>query len=260
MFGALILIITSLSACGDDPGQGGSGMVEDALEPDVVDSLDALPFEDLPVYTACGKRPVLFVHGINGSSANWETMVERLVEDGWPLDELYLFDAEDPAWGCNVDNAAAIEILVQEIIDETGSERVDIVAHSMGTISSRHFIMGLGGLEQVNTYVTLGGMHHGLSAPCDAPDILREAVCVWMELCESGEFMEQLNVAPATPGPMHWISMYGTADETVPNESSHLDGAENIVFEAVEHSGENGLLEAQEVYEEVRRVLQYPCW
>jgi hypothetical protein len=70
-------------------------------------------------------------------------------------------------------------------------------------------------------------------------------------------FIAALNEDPITPGPAIRVSFYGEADSTVPNESSFLEGAENESFPGVEHSGANGLLEAEAVYLEVRRVLGY---
>ncbi len=211
------------------------------------------------VLPACDEeRHVVFVHGINGEPANFDVLIARLIEDGWPAESLHTFAAADASWGCNIDNAAAIAELVQTIIDETCQPRIDLVAHSMGTLSSRYFVKNLGGLHQVNTYLTLGGMHHGLLSPCFAPEFL--GVCVWQELCLSGEYLGQLNADPATPGELNWVSIYGTADATVPNDSSHLEGAENILIEGAEHDGENGLLQRMDAYEEVKRVLHYPCW
>ena len=201
------------------------------------------------------RRPVVLVHGVNGSSDNYAAMIPRLVADGWPEDWIFAFDAKDPSWGCNVDNAADIASLVEHAMAATCTSRVDLVAHSMGTLSSRYFVKNLGGTEVVNTYVTLGGMHHGLSSSCWAPDFL--GVCVWQEICKTGPFVAQLNAPPATPGELHWVSIYGTADESIPNDSSHLDGAENIVMDGVTHVG---LLEDEATYEEVKRVLGYPCW
>lgn len=202
-------------------------------------------------------QPIIFVHGVDGSSSNYDVMIARLIVDGWPEDYLYAFDAADPKWGCNVDNAVAISQLVQEVMAETGHGRVDLVAHSMGSMSSRHYMKNLGGHELVNTYVTLGGMHHGLSFPCWSPQGWQ---CTWDELCGTRGFLTQLNSEPVTPGNAYWVSIYGTADDTVPNDSSHLEGAENISIEGVEHSGTNGLLEHEDAYLEVRRVLEYPCW
>jgi triacylglycerol lipase len=205
--------------------------------------------------TCAPLRPVVLVHGINGSSANYDTIAARLVDAGWPPEFVYLFDAEDPSWGCNLNNAGAIAALVDQAMAETCEPRIDLVAHSMGALSSRYFVKNLGGTELVNNYATLGGMHHGVTSACFAPDFL--GVCVWQEICEWGDFVGQLDEPPATPGELNWISIYGTADETIPNDSSHLDGAENVVMEGVDHVG---LLEDEATWEELLRVLTYPCW
>ncbi len=210
------------------------------------------------VRPACAEvRPIVFVHGINGRADEWDPVVARLEADGWPPELLFRFEAEDPSWTCNVDNAEAIGELIEEIRGDTCHPQVDLVAHSMGGVSSRYFMKNLGGDAVVSTFVTLGTMHHGLGSPCLAPEFL--GVCVWQELCESGEFMRQLNEAPAVTQGAWWVSIYGTADPTVPNESSHLQGAENISLEGVEHVGPDGMFEREEVYAEVLRVLRYPC-
>lgn len=255
------------AAAGADAGEPGSAdaplpgpEVHDAaaeVEPDA--AADTGPADATGCPMSCSaRRPLVLVHGINGSPANFDVMAARLVADGWPEDWVVRFAAADPAWGCNVDNAAALAALVEEVRRATCQARVDIVAHSMGTLSSRYYVKNLGGSERVNTYVTLGGMHHGLLSPCFAPDFL--GVCVWKELCQWGEYITQLNADPATPGALHWVSIYGTADETVSNESSHLEGAENIAIEGAEHDGVNGLLQREDAYAEVLRVLGYPCW
>ncbi len=254
--------------CANLTGWDSVCLYEEAPAETECESLDgdlcAIGFECLagacePIMPECSdQRPVLLVHGVNGSSADYDVMVDRLIADGWPEDEVFVFDAVDPSWGCNRDNADAIQELVADILETTCHPRIDLVAHSMGTLSTRYFIKNLGGTELVNTYVTLGGMHHGLSSACWAPDFL--GVCVWQEICESGDFVDQLNDFPSTPGELNWVSIYGTADDTIPNDSSHLGGAENIVIEGAEHSGANGLLEREDAYLEVLRVLQYPCW
>ena len=212
----------------------------------------------MPECSDTGTRPILLVHGINGSSDNYAVMVQHLIDAGWAEEDIYLFDAEDPSWGCNEDNAHAIQALVDSILADTCEPRIDLVAHSMGVVSTRHYLKFLGGSDVVNTYVTLGGMHHGEFWSCLKPDWID--VCVWNEICESGEFMTALNEDPAVPGELHVVSIYSTIDESMPAETSQLDGAENIVFDDVEHSGPNGLLERDDVFAEVLRVLQYPCW
>jgi triacylglycerol lipase len=198
--------------------------------------------------------PVLFVHGINGSAADFATLMERLVADGWPQERLMARTFESPGWGCNVDNAVTLQAWAQELMDSTGATRVDVVAHSMGSLSSRQWVKNLGGTAMVNTYISLGGMNHGLSSPCLSP----LPVCVWKELCSTGELVTALNDPPATPPPTRWVVIYSDGDDTVPADSSPLEGAENIMVPGVEHDGPMGLQQSLPVYEQVKRVLQYP--
>lgn len=202
--------------------------------------------------------PVVFIHGIDGDASNWDVVIDRLIADGWPADQLYAHTFDDPSWGCNVDNAATIAVWVDAVLAETGADRINLVAHSMGTLSSRYFVKHLGGTDVVNTYATLGGMHHGLLSSC-SPDFPGKP-CVWDEICTNGDYVADLNADPSTPGALNWVSIYGTADTTVPNWSSELDGAENLPIEGVEHFGPTGLLEDEATYGELSRVLGYPRW
>lgn len=215
---------------------------------------DAAPVADADV-PAEERAPILFVHGINGELANFDVLIGRLIADGWSPDRLFAYTFDDPSWGCNVDNAESIDAWVTSILQSTGAAKIRIVAHSMGTLSSRRFIKVLGGSERVELYVTMGGMHHGLASSC-SPDFPLKP-CVWSELCESQEYIAELNTAPLTPGDFPWVSIYGTADSTVPNASSILEGAENISLEGVEHAGADGLLEHDDAYAELLRVLNY---
>ncbi|MFA6034482.1 MAG: hypothetical protein WC889_16405, partial [Myxococcota bacterium] len=124
--------------------------------------------------------PVLFVHGVNGDKSNFDTMIGRFIADGWPADRLFAYTFSDPKLGCNIDNAATIQGRVAAILVKTGAARIDLVAHSMGSISSRYYMKNLGGAAAVKTYATLGGMHHGLWSPCLSPKGMQ---CTWDELC-----------------------------------------------------------------------------
>ncbi|MCA9665001.1 MAG: hypothetical protein KC503_05410 [Myxococcales bacterium] len=260
MVALLCAALLATSGCSDDAAPASADLAADLARADAAGpTVDTAPAGDqaTPVDSAKAlPRPVVFVHGINGSAKDFDVMIQRLVADGWAAERLSALTYADPSWGCNVDNAAALRRHVQDVMKKTGAQRIDLVAHSMGTLSSRYFIKNLGGGGVVNTYLTLGGMHHGLSSPCLSPF----DVCVWKELCASGPFIAQLDADPATPGKLNWVSMFGTGDTSVPNDSSRLDGAENISFPDVEHSGAKGLLEDLAVYAEVKRVLQYPDW
>ncbi len=227
-----------------DPADAGSA----AQEP--VPSADAGPADA----AAALPDPVVFVHGVKGSSADFKVMIDRLVSDGWPRERLVALDFADPQWGCNADNAVTIKTNVDLLRAKTGAARVDLVAHSMGSLSSRRYVRDLGGKDAVATYVTLGGMHHGLDSSCLNP----LPVCTWEELCGTKPYLVALNTAPVTPGPAKWVSIFSKTDETVPAASAHLDGAENIELDGIDHSGKSGLLERPEAYAQVKRVLTHP--
>lgn len=220
---------------------------------------DAMPTPDqgvIPDAPASARQlPILFVHGINGEAANFDALKARLVTDGYPANLLYAYTFENAGQtGCNVDHAASIQGWVNEIMTANGVDKINVVAHSMGTLSSRYFVKMMGGADKVERFITLGGMHHGLTSSC-AGMSLPFAPCTWAELCETGAFITSLNAAPATPGELYWVSIAGTSDTTVPNASSHLDGAENITIPSITHTG---LLDDPATYTEIERVLAYP--
>lgn len=196
---------------------------------------------------------IVFVHGLNGKGANWDTMVERFKADGWPEDRLLAGSYQDASWGCNGTNALELADWVNTL-EGRGAKHIAIVAHSMGGLSSRYYLQRLGGTESVDTVVTLGTMHHGLLTACLAPF----DVCVWQEVCASGLFLADLNTAPATPGPTKWVSIFGRADAIVPAESSRLFGAHNVELEGIGHDGEKGLQNDAAVYEKVKAALGLP--
>ncbi len=231
-----------------------------AVQADAESFADAQTFEDASLPSDAGevlpdaKNPVVFVHGINGSSADFQVMLDRLVADGWPREQLYAITFEDPRWGCNADNAEVVRMTVDRALMETGAAKVDLVAHSMGTLSSRHYLKNLGGFDKVDTYVTLGGLYFGNELSCLNP----LPVCVWQELCPTKEFLMALNAEPPFSGDGYFVSICSRTDDTATLETCHFDVSENIEVDGVDHAGANGLLEHADVYPHVIRVLQYP--
>lgn len=196
---------------------------------------------------------IVFVHGIAGAGSNWDPLIARFEQDGWPADRLIARSYANPSWGSNVDNAAQLAQWVQELRDR-GAQHIAVVAHSMGGLSSRYYLQRLGGTASVEVFVTLGTMHHGLLSACLSP----VAVTVWQELCLAGTFVTDLNTAPATPGPTRWISIFSSGDRIVSTESSRLQGAQNIEFEGIGHDGAEGFQRSAVVYQRLRESLGAP--
>jgi pimeloyl-ACP methyl ester carboxylesterase len=239
---------------------GDAGVRPDAASPPLdAGALDAAASDAGPADAALSDaapplRPILLVHGIKGSAADWDMVVQRLAADGWPASWIMARTYADPSWGCNVDNAHTLSGWVDELRKATGADTIDLVAHSMGTLSSRYLLHDLSGVTRVRRYVTLGGMHHGLTSSCLSP----LDICVWKELCTTGPFIAGLNAAPVTPGPTRWWSIYSDGDQTVPTSSSQLAGATDIMIPGVAHSGAGGLQQSPLVYAALKEALLGP--
>jgi triacylglycerol esterase/lipase EstA (alpha/beta hydrolase family) len=50
---------------------------------------------------------------------------------------------------------------VEALLKATGATKVDILAHSMGSLNSRWYIKFLGGETKVDDWVSFGGPNHG---------------------------------------------------------------------------------------------------
>ena len=107
------------------------------------------------------KDPVVFVHGFGGRSWNFNILKARLAESGWPEEHLFAIDYSD-RFGCNKQNAGELSVFVDSVLARTGAEKVDIIAHSMGGLSTRYFIAHLGGDKKVRDIITIGSPHHGV--------------------------------------------------------------------------------------------------
>jgi triacylglycerol lipase len=247
MRSSYVVLAIVLAGCGQhEPAPAGA---DGAMPWDLLTTaVDAAQPSDLSVASAYG--PILFVHGISGSADDFGAMIDRFTAAGWPKELLFAHTFADPKWGCNVDNAAQISGWVDEVRTKTGADKITIIAHSMGTLSSRFYLERLGGGAKVASYVTLGGMHHGLASAC-SPDFPFKP-CVWTEICSTGAFVADLNTDPMLSGPLHWVSIYGTGDTTVPNDSSILTGAIMVAVPGATHMG---LLAEQPGYDAARASL-----
>ncbi len=89
------------------------------------------------------QNPILFIHGRGGDTTNWKDMMKRFTEDGWPNSTLYAYNFQNTVICTeqqNIDNANQIKQWVNDILATTGAKKIDLVAHSMGGISSRYYI------------------------------------------------------------------------------------------------------------------------
>lgn len=191
--------------------------------------------------------PILFVHGFLRSASDWDTMIERFEEDGWPASHLNAY-TYDTAKSNKKSAKEDVEPHVEELLKDTGASKVDIVAHSMGSLNTRWYIKFLGGEAKVDDWVSLGGPNHGTSTA----NFCFTISCFEMRI--GSRFLEELNEGDETPGAVNYGTWWSPCDEfIVPQESVILEGATNTKTKCISHLD---LMEDETVYTEVREFVK----
>ena len=108
------------------------------------------------------KYPILLVHGIayrdDMMIASWGKVPEYLERGGA---NVYLADTE--AWASYTVNGEQIKNKIQQILNETGANKVNIIAHSKGGIDSRYAISHFNLDDKVASLTTISSPHRGTS-------------------------------------------------------------------------------------------------
>lgn len=197
--------------------------------------------------SAFAQDPILFVHGWSSDESTWDTMVERFEADGYPSSHLsaYTYDTSKS----NRDSAAEdVEPQVESLRETTGAEKVDIVAHSMGSLNSRWYLKELGGTEFVDEWVSLGGPNHGT----ETAYFCFSTAC--REMRPGSTFLEELNEGDETPGSVNYGTWWSPCDSIInPDSSVALEGATNTETACISHSA---LTTDETVYDEVREFVE----
>ncbi|HSK49789.1 MAG TPA: alpha/beta fold hydrolase [Solirubrobacterales bacterium] len=194
------------------------------------------------------RDPILFVHGWNGSSATWSTMLNWFHGSGWPYLRLHVLEYDSSQ--SNVITAAEVEERVWGILGTTGAKKVDLVTHSMGALSTRYFLKNFGGTSQVDDWVSLGGPNHGTNTA----EFCFSAACQQMWI--GSTFLSELNAGDETPGAVNYRTWWSECDFTVnPDSSVWLSGA-SANTKAASCPSHSGLHEDYAVYQQVKDFVK----
>lgn len=190
-------------------------------------------------------NPVVLVHGFTGSPSSMATLKANFEAQGRQAFSI------DYSTENNVTNASQLASFVTSVKAQTGAEKVDLVVHSMGGLSSRYYLKNLGGTAHVSEFVSLGSPHYGVYSACLLPTSLGGQMCPW------SSFLSSLNSGDDTPGTPFYTTIYSTGDGTVPNSSSRLDGG--ACFKQVSGVSHSGLTTNAGVFTNVLSAVDGVC-
>ncbi|MGN6556773.1 MAG: esterase/lipase family protein, partial [Solirubrobacterales bacterium] len=192
--------------------------------------------------------PILFVHGWSGSASNWSTMISRFEKDGYPKSYLMAY-SYNTSQSNKIDAETEVKSHVEQLLKNTGASKVDIIAHSMGSLNTRWYIKFDGGESKVDDWVSLGGPNHGTEA---ANACSFQVSCQEMQI--GSKFLSELNAGDETPGTVNYGTWWSPCDEFInPDESVILSGATNTKTACIGHLS---LLTDETVYKQVREFIK----
>jgi len=183
----------------------------------------------VPAHATTVHQPILFVHGWSSNGATWNEMLGSFRAIGYTDSELFAISYNTSQ--SNVTTAQQLKTQVDEIQALTGWATVDVISHSMGSMSSRYYLKNLGGQSEVDAWVSLAGSNHGTTTA----RFCTQTSC--KEMRPSSSFLAALNSVDETPGPVRYRTWWSPCDTTInPDSSVSLIGAINTKTACIGHS------------------------
>lgn len=142
------------------------------------------------------RTPVLFVHGAAGSPQDWRHQIDHLDRSRFQA-WVYFYPSGAPV-------ESASHLLYWKLLNlqlRTGYERLQIVAHSMGGLVVRRFLLDSGAnLPQIRRFVSLSTPWAGEPSAVDGVKLSPAVVPSWRDLQPDGPFMRSLFDRRLPPG------------------------------------------------------------
>ncbi len=174
-----------------------------------------------------GGMPILLVHGYFSNRGLWIRFRKRLAAAG--KGPVYTITLE-PLMGSIDAMMPALAARIDEICRETGKERLIVVAHSMGGLVTRAYMVAHG-CGRIAQFITLGTPHHGTATAGFGLGACTQQMRIgstWLRTLVEGEKGEEGR--PAT------LSIYTLTDDIVyPPETCILEWASNVPISGVGH-------------------------
>ncbi|HAT37912.1 MAG TPA: hypothetical protein DCS75_05430 [Gemmatimonadetes bacterium] len=189
--------------------------------------------------------PVILVPGWLDSASDLQVIRTRLLQAGWADDRVGTISFSDPV-GSNREHAVELGLAVAAMLERTGSKKVDVLAHSMGGLAARWYILTQPD-HSIRRAVFLGTPHRGtlsayLAFGKSGPEML-----------PGSNFLDSLNTLQPTPLGVEPRTIRTLIDtHIIPGWSATLPGVEDHRVCCTTHTG---LLKDVRVFELILSFL-----
>jgi len=183
---------------------------------------------------AATNDPVIIVAGTFAgqgvASVYYAPLAARLRADGR---QAFVFGLPLSGLGDARDAAAKLNTFADSVRAQTGAGRVDLVAHSQGAMISRYYVKYLGGVNEVDSLVSLGGVMYGTSL-ANLAKLLGVGNCLGIVGCQQmsigSSFLNDLNAGDDTIGNVSYTNIVTSWDEVIiPYTNGYLKNDGNNV-------------------------------
>ena len=117
----------------------------------------------MPDNTCKTKYPIVLIHGAGFRDLKWPVYWGRIPDVLEKHGASVYYGLQD-SWGSIETNASAIVSRIDAILEETGVEKVNLIAHSKGGLEARMAASSLGYGEKIASITTIATPHHGSKA------------------------------------------------------------------------------------------------
>lgn len=135
-------------------------------------------------------NPIIFVHGYAGSASQFASQAMRFASNGYPHDRLFAYEydtgkfttGQTPSDQVLIEVWAGLDQLIADVKQKTKADKVNIIAHSLGTIVSQLYLdYSPERAANVDRYINIDGM------PADSLPGGVPTLAIWAEIGRGGQ-------------------------------------------------------------------------
>ncbi|WP_034348943.1 esterase/lipase family protein [Noviherbaspirillum massiliense] len=177
--------------------------------------------------------PVLLIHGYGCNSGYWHSMSKALVHAHITHHAVNM----EPVFAGIDEFVPAVHRAIELLCQQTGKDKIIIVAHSMGGLAARAYLRAHGS-ARIARVITLGTPHQGTGLANFGKGLNCEQMRWTGNAVEGMSSAWLRDLAASESGAVRrlFTSIYSHQDNIIaPQTSSHLEDARNIEFHGIGH-------------------------